>query len=201
MVRRLVEHDHVELARPGLARAPPAWPALRTARLCGDRTAAARRATSRPRRPPTSRRGTRRRCRRAAAGSWSSAAIRTPRPNRTSPSSGIWAPARIRIRVDFPEPFTPTMATRSPVEIVTDSSSNSTLSGWAMPTLATSTQITRPRYGALDRVGRSNGLPPPDHPAGRRQTRSSDQPISESPPRGRGCATRLPCSWSRAADR
>ena len=80
-------------------------------------------------------------------GSWSSEAMRTPRPKRTVPSSGDAAPVNRRNSVDLPDPLMPTTATRSPLEIVTERSSNRTLSGWATPTRSASTQIMAPRYG------------------------------------------------------
>ena len=151
MVRRLVEHDHVVIAVFVVGRAPwparPAWPARRTARSSPGRTAAARRARSPSQRPPSRRRGRRRPCPAGRTGSCSSEAIRTPRPKRTSPVSGRSAPVRIRSSVVFPDPLTPTIATRSPVEIVRSMPANSSLSGWLMPTPATSTQITPRRYG------------------------------------------------------
>jgi hypothetical protein len=117
----------VRRARSGRTRprapspARPAWPAHPTAGRCAGRAAAAHRARSRPQRPPTSHRGGRRRCRAAARDP--GRGPRSARRDRSGPHPRrVLEPARMRSSVDFPEPLTPTMATRSPDAMVTDRS-------------------------------------------------------------------------------
>ena len=167
VVGRLVEHDQVELADQRLRQRHPLGLAARQfvgapieQRLHAERGA-------RPRRPATSRRGTRRRCPAAASGP--ARAARSARRGRTAPRPrrDAWMPPRIRIRVDLPDPLTPTIATRSPDDTVNDSPSNSTLSGWATPTRATSTQITPATIRAPPQEGGPVVVRPPE---GRRPT-------------------------------
>ena len=83
-----------------------------------------------------------------SVGCWSRKATLTPRPRRTEPSSGSPAPASTRSRVDLPAPLRPTTPSRSPVDTVTDRSSNSGRSGRRTVARSTSTRIISSSVGA-----------------------------------------------------